>query len=257
MSGRLQDKVVVVTGGASGIGAAIVRRTAEEGAAVAILDLQLDAAEALAGEVRAGGASARAFAVDVTDEAGVERTLAAVVAELGGLDVLVNNAGIPGPAQPTHEVTGAEYDAVFAVNVKGTFHCTKHALRHMRAQHRGSIINVSSVNGMVGNADIPIYHATKAAVRLMAKTDAVVYGPDGIRVNSVHPGPIRTPLNDGVAESWPGGPEAYQEMWAQMLPIGHQGDPDDVAWGVVYLASDEARYVTGSELVIDGGYTAQ
>jgi NAD(P)-dependent dehydrogenase (short-subunit alcohol dehydrogenase family) len=194
---------------------------------------------------------------DVTDEGAVSRVMDEVVETLGGLDVLVNNAGIPGSPKPTHEVTEAEYDAVFAVNAKGTFLCTKHALRHMRPRRRGSIVNISSVNGIVGNADVPIYHATKAAVRLMAKTDAVLYGPEGIRVNSVHPGPIRTPLNAGVAAGWPGGPEAYQAMWAQMLPIGHQGDPDDVAWGVVYLASDEARYVTGAELVIDGGYTAR
>jgi NAD(P)-dependent dehydrogenase (short-subunit alcohol dehydrogenase family) len=257
MSGRLDGKVVAVTGGGSGIGAAICRRAAQEAAKVAVLDIDGPSAQALADALGDAGLHARAWTLDVTDEAAVARVLGDVAEAFGGLDTLVNNAGIPGTGKPTHEVTEAEYDAVFDVNAKGVFFCTKHALAHMRARRSGSIINMSSVNGIVGNADVPIYHATKAAVRLMAKTDAILYGPEGIRVNSIHPGPIKTPLNDGVAERWPGGPEAYQAMWAELLPIGHQGDPDDIAWGVVYLASDEARFVTGSELVIDGGYTAQ
>jgi NAD(P)-dependent dehydrogenase (short-subunit alcohol dehydrogenase family) len=254
MSGRLDGKVIVVTGGASGIGAAICRRVVGEGARLAILDVQDELARTLAEEL---GAAARAWTADVTDERAVRHVFDEVVRAFGRLDVLVNNAGIPGPPGPTHEVTEAEYDDVFAVNAKGVFFCTKHALTHMRRQGQGSIINMSSVNGIIGNADVPVYHATKGAVRLMAKTDAVLYGPEGIRVNSIHPGPIRTPLNADVAEHWPGGPDAYQAMWAETLPLGHQGEPDDIAWGVVYLASDESRFVTGAELVIDGGYTAQ
>jgi NAD(P)-dependent dehydrogenase (short-subunit alcohol dehydrogenase family) len=257
VSGRLEGKVIAVTGGASGIGAAICRRTAQEGAAVGILDIQAAAAKALAAELRDAGLTARSWALDVTVEAEVQRVLHDVAQAFGRLDVLVNNAGIPGTGKRTHEVTEDEYDAVFDVNAKGVFLCTKHALAHMRPRRSGSIINMSSVNGIVGNADVPIYHATKAAVRLMAKTDAVLYGPEGIRVNAIHPGPITTPLGRRVAERWPGGPEAYEAMWAQTLPIGRRGDPDDIAWGVVYLASDEARFVTGAELVIDGGYTAQ
>jgi NAD(P)-dependent dehydrogenase (short-subunit alcohol dehydrogenase family) len=257
VSGRLDSKTVIVTGGASGIGEAITRRTAAEGAKVAIVDVAADRGAALASELVSAGADVAAWQVDVAREADVERAFDDIARHFGGLDVLVNNAGIPGTSKPTHEVTEAEYDAVFDVNVKGVFLCTKHALRHMLSRRRGSIVNISSVNGLVGNSDVPIYHATKGAVRLMAKTDAVVYGAEGIRVNSVHPGPIRTPLGQVVAERHPGGPEAYRRMWAELLPIGHQGEPDDVAWGVVYLASDESRFVTGAELVIDGGYTAR
>jgi NAD(P)-dependent dehydrogenase (short-subunit alcohol dehydrogenase family) len=142
------------------------------------------------------------------------------------------------------------------VNVKGVFFCTKHAIPYMRSAGGGSIINMSSIYGLVGAADSPPYHASKGAVRLMTKTDAMIYAADRIRVNSIHPGFIRTPMVEHyLAEA--ADPEGAGLAVAALHPLGHLGQPDDVAWGAVYLASDEARFVTGAELVIDGGYTAR
>ena len=148
-------------------------------------------------------------------------------------------------------------DAVFAVDVKGAFFCTKHAVPVMLAHGGGSIVNISSIYGAIGSADVPPYHAAKGAVRLMTKTDAIYYAPKGIRVNSVHPGTIMTELVRGMALDAPEGYEKYMEGRNRIHPIGHPGEPIDVAYGVLYLASDEAKFVTGAELYIDGGYTAQ
>lgn len=256
-TGRLPGDVAIVTGGADGIGRAISLRLADEGAAVAILDVAADRAADVAAEIRSRGGRSMPVQVDVSREDQVRDGVAAVVAGFGPVTVLVNNAAIPGVNKLTHEVTESEFDAVFAVNVKGVFLCTKHVIPSMKVAGRGSIINISSISGLIGNDDLPIYHAAKGAVRLMAKTDAICYARDGIRVNSVHPGSIRTPLSEKAAQGYPGGAAAYFQMWADKHPVGHQGEPDDIAFGVVYLASEEAKFVTGSELVIDGGYTAQ
>jgi NAD(P)-dependent dehydrogenase (short-subunit alcohol dehydrogenase family) len=175
----------------------------------------------------------------------------------GGVDVLVNNAGISGVDKPTHEIEEEEWDRVIAINVKGVFLSTKHAIPLMRAHGGGSIVNLSSIYGIIGAADLPPYHASKGAVRLMTKNDALLYAADGIRVNSVHPGFIWTPLVEELAERSPKGAEAFRAKLDSLHPIGHVGEPDDVAHAIVYLASDEAKFVTGSELVVDGGYTAQ
>ena len=143
-----------------------------------------------------------------------------------------------------------------AVNVKGVFFCTKHAVPHMMRNGGGSIINLSSIYGLVGAPDVPPYHASKGAVRLMSKTDAMLYAPYRIRVNSVHPGFIWTPMVKHFLDQQPD-PAALRAALDAKHPLGHMGDPDDIAWGIVYLASDEAKFVTGTELVIDGGYTAQ
>ncbi len=255
---RVQDKVCIVTGAAVGIGRACATRLAEEGARVALFDVLDAEGEALADALRARGFAARYWHVDVADEASVRTAIDAVALHFGGLHVLVNNAGIAGPNRPTHELTEAEWDRVQAVNVKGVFFGVKHAIPHLRAAGAGSIINLSSIYGLVGAADLPAYHASKGAVRLMAKTDALLYAPDRIRVNSVHPGFIWTPLveqhlRDSGAEDL----VAARRGLDALHPLGHVGDVDDIAWGVVYLASDEAKFVTGSELVIDGGYTAR
>ena len=171
------------------------------------------------------------------------------------IDILVNNAGISGTGKPTHEISEVEWDALMAVNVKGVFFCTKHALPYMMAAGAGSIINLSSIYGLVGAPDAPPYHASKGAVRLMSKTDALLYAPH-IRVNSVHPGFIWTPLVEHFVNT-AADPVSVRAALDAKHPLGHVGDADDVAWGIVYLASDEAKFVTGSELVIDGGYTAQ
>lgn len=159
--------------------------------------------------------------------------------------------------KPTHEIEEEEWDHVIDINVKGVFLCTKHAIPLMRTRGGGSIVNLSSIYGIIGAADLPPYHASKGAVRLMTKNDALLYAPDGIRVNSVHPGFIWTPLVEKLAERSSEGLEVFRQKLDSLHPIGHVGEPDDVAHAIVYLASDEAKFVTGSELVVDGGYTAQ
>ena len=180
-----------------------------------------------------------------------------VKSKFGSINVLVNNAGISGVDKPTHEVTSEEWDHLMAVNVKGVFFCTKHVLPQMMAAKRGSIINLSSIYGLVGAPDVPPYHASKGAVRLMTKTDALTYAAQGIRVNSIHPGFIYTPMVDSYLHSKGGDVETWKKVVGALHPVGHMGDPDDIAYGVLYLASDESKFVTGTELVIDGGYTAR
>ena len=253
---RLASKVAVITGGAVGLGKATAERMAEEGAAVAILDVRDEEGVALAAALTARGLKAAWWRCNVASEAEVKRTLDDVVAHFGKLDILVNNAGIAGVSKPTHEITEAEWDLVQSVNVKGVFFCTKHAIPHLKVAGGGSIINLSSIYGLVGGADVPPYHASKGAVRLMSKTDAMLYAPDRIRVNSIHPGFIWTPMVEGHLASQ-GDVEEGRKAVGALHPLGHIGVPDDIAWGAVYLASDEAGFVTGSELVIDGGYTAR
>ncbi len=253
---RLSGKVAVVTGAAVGLGRAAAIRMAEEGASVAVLDVNESAAEALVADLVARGLGAASWRCDVSREAEVQRVLDEVAGRFGRLDVLVNNAGVAGVDKPTHEVTEAEWDWVQAINVKGVFFCTKHAIPHLRRAGGGSIINLSSIYGLVGGPDVPPYHASKGAVRLMTKTDALLYAPDRIRVNSIHPGFIWTPMVEAHL-SGHGDLEAGRKAADALHPLGHMGEPDDIAWGVVYLASDEARFVTGAELVIDGGYTAR
>lgn len=253
---RLSEKVALVTGAGKGIGAATARRMAQEGAKVAVLDVDLAAAQAVAQELVDAGYQARAWRCDVTREAEVQQVFAEVVAYFGRIDVLVNNAGIAGVNKPTHEISEAEWDAVMAVNVKGVFFCTKHAVPYLKKGGGGSIINLSSIYGLVGAPDSPPYHASKGAVRLMTKTDALLYAADRIRVNSIHPGFIATPMVEGYLHQLSEEEKARKALEA-MHPLGHLGEPDDIAWGAVYLASDEAKFVTGSELVIDGGYTCR
>lgn len=253
---RLKGAVAIVTGGAVGIGRAACVRLAEEGAAVAVTDVREAEGQALAADISRAGGTAAFWRLDVSKEAEVQRVFAAVSARFGPVTVLVNNAGISGVNKPTHEIAEAEWDALMAVNVKGVFFCTKHAIPAMRQAGHGSIINVSSIYGLIGAGDVPPYHASKGAVRLMSKNDALIYAPDRIRVNSLHPGFIWTPMVEAFAESQGDVKEVRRALDARH-PLGHVGDPDDIAWGIVYLASDEARFITGSELVIDGGYTAQ
>ncbi|KGM56289.1 short-chain dehydrogenase [Lysobacter daejeonensis GH1-9] len=255
---RVEGKTCIVTGGAVGIGHACVQRLAEEGAAVAIFDRQDAEGEALANAINHAGGKARYWHVDVTRESDVARAIAEVADHFGGVDVLVNNAGISGSTKLTHEITEEEWDLVQAVNVKGVLFCTKHSLPLMKRAGAGSIINLSSIYGLVGAPDVPAYHASKGAVRLMSKTDAMIYAPDRIRVNSIHPGYIWTPMVEHhLQASGATDIAAAREEVGKLHPLGHMGDADDIAWGVVYLASDESKFVTGSELVIDGGYSAR
>jgi len=198
---RLKGAVAIVTGGVVGIGRAACVRLAEEGATVAITDVRVEEGHALAEEIAGAGGAAAFWRLDVSREADVQQVFAAVTARFGPVTVLVNNAGIAGVNKPTHEITEAEWDALMAVNVKGVFFCTKHAIPPMRQAGRGSIINVSSIYGLIGAGDVPPYHASKGAVRLMTKNDALIYAPDRIRVNSIHPGFIWTPMVESFAES--------------------------------------------------------
>lgn len=256
-TGRLAGKVAIVTGGAMGIGRSASILMAREGARVVIADRMEDEASVVVREIEAAGGQAVFKMLDVTGEAQVKEVFDEVAREFGRLDVLVNNAGIAGVNKPTHEITEDEWDALMAVNVKGVFFCTKHAIPQMKANGGGSIINLSSIYGLVGGADVPAYHASKGAVRLMSKTDALLYAPDRIRVNSIHPGYIWTPLVEKFAADSGKDSDTFRKEVGDLHPLGHLGEPDDIGWGIVYLASDEAKFITGSELVIDGGYTAR
>ncbi|HVP85259.1 MAG TPA: glucose 1-dehydrogenase [Rhizomicrobium sp.] len=253
---RLKGKTAIITGAGLGIGHATALRMAEEGASIAALDMLEKEGRAFADDLKSRGHNAKFFPCDVTKEADVARAINAAASEFGRLDILVNNAGVSGASKPTHEITEAEWDFVQAVNVKGVFFCTKHAIPHLKKAGGGSIINLSSIYGLVGAPDAPPYHASKGAVRLMSKTDAMIYAPDRIRVNSVHPGYIWTPMVQHVLEQSPDA-ATQQAALEQLHPLGHLGEPDDIAWIIVYLASDEAKFVTGAEFVIDGGYTAR
>jgi len=254
---RVEKKTAIVTGGSVGIGRAVCQMLAREGARVAVTDVQDEEGRHLVEEIIQAGGRAEFWHLDVTSETEVTEVFAAVRERFGGVDVLVNNAGIAGADKPTDEITEEEWDRVMAVNVKGVFLCTKHAIPAMRAAGGGSIINLSSIYGIIGAPDIPPYHASKGAVRLMTKTDALIYAKEKIRVNSIHPGYIWTPLVEALGKDAPEGVEKFREKLDSMHPVGHVGEPDDIAWGVVYLASEESKFVTGSELVIDGGYTAR
>jgi NAD(P)-dependent dehydrogenase (short-subunit alcohol dehydrogenase family) len=255
---RVKAKTCIITGAALGIGRGCAIRLAEEGANVALLDVLDEPGQALAAELCARGFPARYWHVAVTSEVALKAAIDDVAAHFGSVDVLVNNAGVAGANRPTHEITEAEWDWVQAVNVKGVFFATKHAIPHIKRAGRGSIINLSSIYGLVGAADVPPYHASKGAVRLMSKTDALIYAPDRIRVNSIHPGFIWTPMVEAHLRSTGATDiEAAKAATGLLHPLGHMGDVDDIAWGVVYLASEESKFVTGSELVIDGGYTAR
>jgi NAD(P)-dependent dehydrogenase (short-subunit alcohol dehydrogenase family) len=254
--GRLDNKIAVITGGGTGIGEATCRRFAEEGARVAIFEISAENGQSTAKTLRHAGFEAEAFQVDVRDEQSVSAAVQSVIDRWGRIDILVNNAAIPGANKFTHELSLEEFEAVFAVNVRGVFLCSKHVLQHMVAAKSGAIVNFSSIYGLIGNDDLPPYHATKGAVLLMTKTDAVCYARYGIRVNCVHPGSTKTPLFMKAGETYPGGLEHYLDMMKAKHPLT-LGEPVDVANCVLFLASDEARFVTGASLACDGGYTAQ
>ena len=253
---RLAGKIALITGGAMGIGRSACLLMAGEGAKVAVTDVVDDRGRALAQEIRGRGGEAEYWHLDVSDEAAVSRVFAEVERHFGAVTVLVNNAGIGGANKPTHELTLEEWEQVQAVNVKGVFLCTKYAIPQIKKAGGGSIINLSSIYGLVGAPDVPPYHASKGAVTLMSKTDAMLYAADRIRVNSVHPGFVWTPMVEKHLETMVD-PAAAKQATAALHPLGRMGEPDDIGWACVYLASDEAKFVTGAQLVVDGGYTAR
>ena len=255
--GRLSGKTAIITGGGVGIGRACAIRMAEEGASIAIFDVLEKEGRSLAAELASRGLKAGFWEVDVSDHGSVLSGIDSAASHFGRLDVLVNNAGISGSPAPTDQVTEAEWDRVQAVNVKGVFFCTKHAIPHLRAAGGGSIVNLSSIAGLIGVGGIAPYHASKGAVRLMTKNDAITYAAEKIRVNSIHPGYIWTPMVENHLRATSDDLEAAKAAAGTVHPLGHMGEPDDIAWAVVWLASDEAKFVTGAEIVIDGGYTAR
>jgi NAD(P)-dependent dehydrogenase (short-subunit alcohol dehydrogenase family) len=253
---RVKGKVAIITGGAMGIGKAAAELLAKEGARVAITDIDAPACRSAAEEIDPKGETVRAWELDVSDEDQVNAVFQDVVDTFGKLDILVNNAGISGADKPTHKLELEEWNKVMAVNATGVFLCTKHAIPHLRSNGGGSIINLSSIYGIVSADDFPPYHASKGAVRLTSKTDALLYGKDGIRVNSVHPGYVWTPMVEEVLAQQ-GDVEEGKEQLAKLHPIGRIGQPEEIAAAILFLASDESSFVTGSELVVDGGYTAR
>lgn len=255
--GRVGGKAVIVTGGALGIGRATCLLLAKEGSKVAVTDILDNAGREVVSAIKSSGGVAQYWHINVANEKEVEQAFTDIYRKFGKIDVLVNNAGIHGVNKPTDEIEEREWDEVMNVNVKGVFLCTKHVIPYMKMAGGGSIINLSSVYGVVGAEDCPPYHASKGAVRLMGKTDALFYAKYKIRVNLVHPAFIWTPLVEDIAQTYPEGAEAFRKRIVSLLPIGHFGEPNDVAFGILYLASDESKFVTGSELVIDGGYTAR
>jgi 3(or 17)beta-hydroxysteroid dehydrogenase len=249
---RLVGKVALISGAARGMGAAEARLFAREGARVVIGDVLEAEGAAIEAEISAKGGEAVFVRLDVSRESDWAQAVASTVQRFGKLDVLVNNAGIGGVGRVDETATEA-WDRVMEVNAKGVFLGTRAAIPAMRGAGGGSIINISSQLGLVGMDDSsPQYTASKGAVRLLTKTTALQYARDGIRCNSVHPGPIVTPMTERRRAE----PAVYQRMLSR-IPLGRYGEPDEVAYGVLYLASDESAFVTGSELVIDGGWTAQ
>lgn len=251
MDGRLAGRVALVTGAASGIGKAIAQRLATEGAAVLVTDIQEELGAQTVAEIAQTGAQVAFLRHDVTNEEDWHGAVDRCVAGFGGLDILVNNAGM-GDLDPIEETTLADWERTVAIDQTGVFLGMKIAAPALKASGQGSVINISSIFGISGGfGTSPAYAAAKGAVRTLTKNTALHWATEGIRVNSIHPGFILTP----ILEPTKGTP--YWQTMHDLTPMGRLGDPDDIAAGVAYLASDDARFVTGIELPIDGGFLAR
>jgi cyclopentanol dehydrogenase len=246
---RLKGKVALISGGARGQGASEARMFVDQGARVVVGDVLDSDSAALAEEInrKAGHKAAVATRLDVTRAADWRAAVDTATREFGGLDILINNAGILN-VKGIVETSEEEWDAIVSVNQKGVWLGMKAAVPALRQRGGGSIVNISSIYGLIGSAGSAAYHGSKGAVRLLTKAAAVQYAPDKIRVNSVHPGVIKTPMVDIFAD---------QELAAiaNLAPMKRAGTPEEVAWVVLFLATDEASFVTGAEYVVDGGYT--
>jgi len=257
---RAKGKVALVTGARRGLGKAIAIVLAREGAKVVITDRKDDGAAAIVQQIKHAGAEAIFLRQDVASEADWRLAIDTTVGRFGRLDVLVNNAGV-GEGKDIEAITLEEWRWVMSVNLDGTFLGTKYAIQAMKRTGGGSIINMSSIEGIVGDSRMAAYDASKGGLRTLTKSAALHCAKRGynIRVNTVHPGFIDTEMVRGFlkAHARSGDVEAARKALERLHPVGHLGEPDDVAYAVLYLASDESKFATGSELVVDGGYTAQ
>lgn len=260
MAGRVAGKQALITGGAGGLGQAMAHRLAREGAKVAISDLDLEGAQALADAINADHPGAAfAYAHDVTQEDQWAEVVDRAAADMGGLSILVNNAGIGGQLRFAADDTLDNWRLVQAVNLESVMLGCKHALPHLRVSGAASIVNISSIAGLAAAPGMGAYNATKAAVWLYSKTVALEEAKlgSGVRVNSVHPVFIKTPILDPFIAMSGGDEDTAHQRLARGIPLKRIGEPDDVAYCVLYLASDESKFVTGAEFKIDGGLTAQ
>ena len=248
---RLEGKVALITGGARGQGAAEAKLFAQEGAAVVVADILQDEGKRVEAEINEAGGRALFVELDVTNSDAWQDAVARTVETFGKLDILVNNAAIYSRI-PIEHASEQEWDSIIDINLKGVFLGTKHSISAMREAGGGSIINISSTAGLVGSPRGGAYSASKGGVRLFTKNTAIQHAADGIRANSIHPGPIDT---DMIADNI-GTPEGLAAS-LERVPLNRIGTVEDVAYGALFLASDEASFMTGSELVIDGGATAQ
>ena len=251
--GRLDGKVAFISGGARGMGAEEARLFAQQGAKVVIGDILEDDGHAVEAEINESSGDCLFVHLDVTSEANWQDAVAATVSRFGALHILVNNAGIGGVGGLVEDTPVEDWELVMDINAKGVFLGTKAAIPEMQAAGGGSIINISSQLGIVATDNTsPMYHASKGAVRILTKSTAIQFAPDGIRANSVHPGPVNTAMTERRRED----PEAFALMRSR-IPLGRFAEPIEIANAVLYLASDESGYVTGSEVVVDGGWVAQ
>jgi NAD(P)-dependent dehydrogenase (short-subunit alcohol dehydrogenase family) len=255
MSGRLSGKVALVTGAAMGLGAATAQRFAAEGAAVLLTDREVETGEAQAAAILAAGGRAAFFPHDVTDEAQWEAAVADALARFGALHILVNNAGVAGENLPLMAHDTEVWRRIMAVNLDGVYFGLRHAGPAIAASGGGSVINLSSILGKVGLANAAAYCASKGGVLMLTKAAALEWAPLNIRVNSVHPGFIDTPMVRGALAASENGNEMASLLVAAH-PIGRFGVPAEIADAILFLASDDSRFMTGAELVVDGGYTA-
>lgn len=249
--GRLDGKVAIITGGARGQGAAEAKLFAQEGAKVVLGDVLDDEGRTVEQEIQVSGGQARYVHLDVSKDEDWRAAVDMTVESLGRLDILVNNAAII-IRKGVEETTEEDWDRIMGINVKGVFLGTKHCIPRMRESGGGSIVNIGSTGGLVASRTSPAYSATKGAVRLFTKATAIRYADDKIRCNIVHPGPVNTPMGDEVMND-----PALLAVGLSRIPLGRRALPEEIAYGVLYMASDESSFVTGAELVIDGGSTAQ
>jgi NAD(P)-dependent dehydrogenase (short-subunit alcohol dehydrogenase family) len=254
--GRADGKVALVTGAALGLGRAAALLLAREGARVALTDTKAPEGQAAVDQIVKAGGQAIFIHHDVAQEADWERAIAATLERFGRLDVVVNNAGVA-LAGSVEDCTLEQWRWLMSINLDGVFLGTKHGIAAMKG-HGGSIINLSSIEGLIGDPNLAAYNASKGGVRIFTKSAALHCAKAGyrIRVNSIHPGYIWTPMVEGLVDGQTDPVEARNALVA-LHPLGRLGEPDDIAFGILYLASDESNFMTGSELVIDGGYTAQ